>query len=59
MVIVTLTAKKTSFFFHAKRAYPASSETVKSVGAAHHSKDAGRHGGLLFLDQPVAPAEMT
>jgi hypothetical protein len=34
MMIVTLTAKGTTSFFHAERAYPASSKTVKSVGAA-------------------------
>ena len=52
MMIVTLTAKGTPFFFHAERAYSASSKTVKSVGAAQRVKHTGRrddcHGGLLF-----------
>jgi len=38
MMIVTLTAKGTSFFFHAKRAYSASWKTVKCVGAAQRVK---------------------
>jgi hypothetical protein len=50
MMIVALTAQRASFF-HAERAYPASSETVKP-SSRQRVKDTGRrddsHGGLLF-----------
>ena len=49
-MIVALTAQRASFF-HAERAYPASSETVKP-SSRQRVKDTGRrddsHGGLLF-----------
>ena len=48
MMIVTLTTKGTSFFFHAERAYPVSNQ----ICCDRHSEDTGRrddcHGGLLF-----------
>jgi hypothetical protein len=51
MMVVTLTAERTSFF-HAERGYPASSEMVKSFKPDSTQKDTGRrddcYGGLLF-----------
>jgi hypothetical protein len=59
MMIITPTAKRTSFF-HADKAYPASLETDSQIfDLSQHSKDTGRrdecHGGLLFPPERGEP----